>query len=119
MAKLVKTSGKFNWEWQTKDDIDTYFKKAKNELNRLHEISEKVDLDGDLTGVMISFPVADGRAFYRVYKDNPISLEHIPFGDAWEIEEAHIRGLRKQDIIKMAKSARAIAKLFSPKVAVS
>lgn len=117
MAKLVKTSGKFDWEWKNDVDVDDYFKKITKELNRLHEISEKIDLEGDLTGVMISFSVADGRAFYRVAKDNPLSLEHIPFGDAWEIDAAHIRGLRKQDIIKMTKSARAITKLFSSKLA--
>ena len=61
-------------------------------------------------GEIISFPIADGKAMYMVFQYS--KLIHIPTYDAYQIPEAHARGLRKDDIVKLIKSAKAIAELF-------
>lgn len=49
---------------------------------------------------IVSFPVADGFALYFVYSEKPLVLQHIPYGDAWQVDAALIRGLRLSDINK-------------------
>lgn len=46
---------------------------------------------------VMTFPVADGKACYLVVKEQPLTLQHIPYGDAWHINTAHMRGLRTAD----------------------
>jgi len=69
--------------------------------------------DGQYDGTILSFPVADGKAMYFVQKTRPLTLQHIPFGDAWEIPAAHLRGLNMDDVIEHAKRNKAMKALFS------
>lgn len=52
-----------------------------------------------LRGIMLRFHVADGFAFYLVVNSNPLTVQHIPFGDAYSVSAAHIRGLSRSDVI--------------------
>lgn len=47
---------------------------------------------------LMRFPVADGSAIYYVVKDSPLTLAHLPVGDAYAISRAHLRGLRTADL---------------------
>lgn len=51
-------------------------------------------------GKIISFPVGDGKALYVIFDYR--SLIHIPTDDAYDIDDAHMRGLRKSDIVRLA-----------------
>lgn len=64
-------------------------------------------------GEIIDFPIADGKAIYMVFDYNQII--HIPFGDAWQIPDAHARGLIKEDIVQNVERRKAIADLFASK----
>jgi len=69
-----------------------------------------VDIDGgEVVGILLAFPVADGYAHYRVSKASPLTLQHVPYGDAWRIPAAHIRGLRKVDAIESERRRRGLA----------
>ena len=97
MAKLASTVPPGDWtlNWKSKrDEIDV-------PLKALQEVSDKVDLDKTLVGACIQFQIADGYAHYRVVKDRPLTLELIPFLDAYQIPEAHLRGIRRVDILQM------------------
>lgn len=59
----------------------------------------------DLTGALVKFPRADGYAYYVVSKHSPLTLSHIPIGDAWEALDATIRGTREADIRLQLKQA--------------
>lgn len=56
----------------------------------------------DLTAIgwenIMSFPIADGKAMYKVVKEQPLTLQHIPFGDAYEVHPALIKGLDYRDL---------------------
>lgn len=54
-------------------------------------------------GFVLSFPVADGQALYRVDSVKPLILGFIPQGDAYSIPEAHVRGLRREDVRKQIR----------------
>lgn len=49
---------------------------------------------------IISFPWADGRAFYFIKSTTPLILQWIPYSDAWQVPDAYIRGIRISDIQK-------------------
>lgn len=48
------------------------------------------------TGLIVRFPVADGCAQYMIM--NTTNLMYLPLGDAWQIPEAHARGLRISEL---------------------
>lgn len=61
-----------------------------------------------LTGEVIRFGVGDGYAMYMVM--NGTKIMHLPLGDAWQIPDAHARGLR---VAEEVKRERAWRELFS------
>ena len=109
MAKLAATSNPefwaidFNACGKVKDYFQSYMKKTDDEMGRLRAESDRIHKEGKtLVGLIVSFGVADGYATYRVVKDKPLTLEHIPHGDAWQIPAAHLRGLTAKDIRVLA-----------------
>jgi hypothetical protein len=48
------------------------------------------------TGLIVHFPVADGSAQYMIM--NADKLMYLPLGDAWQITDAHARGLRISEL---------------------
>lgn len=65
-------------------------------------------------GKIIDFPIADGKAMYVVYDYK--TLIHIETMDAYAIPEAHEKGLRKADIVKLIKQKSALSDLFPSKI---
>jgi hypothetical protein len=83
MAKLLSTPYPFP---RYERDFESYRKMADEALNAIPK------------GKLISFPVADGYAYYFVVSLSPLVLQHIDYMDGYEISPAYIRGLRKSDI---------------------
>jgi len=77
---------------------------AQENLRREDEVLEKI--------AYITFPVADGRAVYRVVSVHPPVLQHVPVGDAWAVHPALIRGLRAEEIEAELERKRRIRELF-------
>jgi hypothetical protein len=98
--------GRYNME---KDDRihKEYFDRLATEARRANT--------GDLIGEIIGFPIADGQALYMVWKQKPLQLVHLAVHDAWQIPEAHARGLRVTDIRQMVEGARKMDELFGRK----
>jgi hypothetical protein len=88
-----------------------YFERTKKKLQELIDKASQLR-DQQVVGAVLRFPIADGYAFYLVTKERPLTLKHIPVGDAWEIPDAHMRGLTKKDILLHAKRERRLAELF-------
>jgi len=64
-------------------------------------------------GEEIGFFMGDGQARYVVF--NYRTLIHVAISDAYDISDAHARGIRKADIlqkIKTKKAAPELKKLF-------
>lgn len=57
---------------------------------------------GDLVGKVIAIGVADGAAQYMIASHKPTSLIHLPLGDAYNVPDYQLRGLRISDLRKMA-----------------
>ena len=77
------------WEKLDGENIRTY-------LNRTKALLEAIPQEE-----IIGFPVGDGKALYYVASVNPLQLQHIPYGDAYQIPLAHMRGLRPADVYRL------------------
>ena len=98
------------------ESFDAYYVRQTQALDKLTALAAALP-EGEVVGQLLQFPVADGYAHYVVVKESPLSLQHIPFGDGYQIDPAHIRGIRKQDVLEHARRAKAIAKLFASRTA--
>lgn len=120
MARLAKKSHPGDWSYDMSKGRDG-FAKSETLFAELQATSRAVPLDGspndksDLTGIVLQFPFADGYAHYVVIKNKPLTLQHIPFCDAWQVQPALIRGMRRVDIIDQELRARAIANRLAKK----
>lgn len=78
--------------------------KAENEWkSRLAQYVRGRNPSCKLAGKVVSFYVADGSAQYMVWTTKPLALLHLPLGDAYQIPDAHARGLRVSDIKDQVK----------------
>lgn len=109
MAKLDSKRPEGNWELGNTGNI---FEEQERLLAELEKVSSSLN-GNDVVGAIIRFPIADGYALYRVTKEKPLTIQHIPFGDAWSIDSAYIRGLRLVDVKALISRERRLRKIFA------
>lgn len=115
MARLATKPVEGEWDMQDGEDFKDYSKRTDGMFKALTDAAATVP-EGSVVGLLMSFPIADGCATYRVSKESPLTLEHVPYGDAWQIPYAHIRGIRKADALEQARRERAMAKAVRPRL---
>lgn len=71
--------------------------------------------DHPLLGEVVKWGRADGYAVYMVYNVKPLQLIHLAIGDAYQVEDALIRGLRPSDVEQMIRYNNLVANLPSGK----
>lgn len=114
MAKLVATPKEIAKAMEMVDgeDFNVYSVRAGKAFAALQAESDALP-DGEVVGAMISFPWADGHAFYRVMRAKPLQVAHIPYMDAWHVDPLMIRGLRVADVLKMLERHRGLKGMSS------
>lgn len=113
MAKLSNDSIP-GFEQQPNEDFMAYLERSRKLLKDLED-KEAALPEGKYEGVILSFPYADGYAMYLVQKTSPLTLQHIPFGDAWQIPAAHLRGLNLDDVKEQVRRNKGLRELFAAK----
>lgn len=86
-------------------DCDEYKQRLKDYLLAVRK--------GKNIGEIIRFPVADGYAEYMVASMKPAELIHLPLGDAWQFQYAHL--LNAKEIQEEIDRQKALKELFSKK----
>jgi len=69
--------------------------------------------EGTIAGALLSFPVADNYAHYVVVSEDPLTIAHVGFFDAYAIPKPHIRGLEREDVLQHIERAKHWARLMS------
>jgi hypothetical protein len=87
-------------------NFDEFYKRQTDVMKFLEDESHKALEDNNPVGFLLNFPMADGYATYRVAKAKPLQLEHVPFGDAYQVSAAHIRGLNLTDVKQQMERAK-------------
>ena len=117
MAVLSPNPAPGGWkiDWNAKEyNYHNLMKKLDAQFMELQKKSDELPR-GQVVGGIYSYPVADGHAHYLVIKDKPLTLAHIPYSDAWELPDAHIRGLQRQDVLQHLEHQKKMNKLFGKK----
>lgn len=82
------------------------------DYERWHKEAKEA-LDAIPTEKLFYYPVADGYAYYYIVSLSPLVLQHINYSDGWELPPAHIRGLRKEDILWFIDREKSWQKLLT------
>ena len=107
MARLLKNPAKGHW------DTQTYRGGQGCTCEDMSDCMNKEWADVEAFGEYIMrFPIADGQAMYHVVKENPLTLEWVPYGDAWQIPTAHLRGLNYEDWVLDRERSKKMKELF-------
>jgi len=69
-------------------------------------------LDNIPSDRIFDYPVADGKALYYVESFSPLVIRHIDDSDGWSLPDTHIRGLKKEDVIKRIEGRKLLNKFF-------
>jgi len=88
------------------------YNRQQSEYLETMKADAQANCDSDLAGEVIRFPRGDGYAQYMVWQTKPLALIWIATGDAWQVEDALIRGLRVADVREMVERERNLASLF-------
>ncbi len=94
-------------------DREVYKKECETFEKELKEYLAKNNFKGKNAGEIIRFPVADSYAEYMVVSMKPARLLHMPLGDAWDFQYAHL--LTAKEIQEKIDQQNALKKLFSKK----
>ena len=110
MARLLKNPAKGHWDTQTHRggegcDCDTIPSCMDKEWADVKAFGDYI----------MKFPTGDGQAMYHVVKETPLTLEWIPYGDAWQIPTAHLRGLNYEDWVLDRERSKKMKELFGRK----
>jgi hypothetical protein len=120
---MAKLNGVYPWKWS--EDLDKVPVPRVNWKQAWREEGAALDAlcaktaalpEGQIVGAVLRWPRADGFAFYIVTNDKPLTLQHLPCGDRWQVENALIRGLTKKDVLAMVRQAKALAAMFIPPI---
>jgi hypothetical protein len=114
MARLSNMSYPGDWEFAEGTDINEYFKKQDAQYAAIIAAQPAPD-SPSLVNALLSFPRGDGYALYVVVKDKPLTLAHVPMGDAWDVDECTLRGVTATYVRKSLVRAAALRKLFTKK----
>lgn len=109
MARLLRESYPLpEMDFAAKDWNQTEHERAMTALLNASKSLER----GQVIGKMLTWPVADGQAWYLVTKEDPLTVQHVPYSDAWTVDPIFIRGLRRSDVLEMQERDRALAAIF-------
>jgi hypothetical protein len=113
MAKVSDQPYPGDWEL---DFSNAYWqKKSEEQEKRLAAIiaAQPTPDNPSLVGACLRFPRGDGNAFYVVVKDRPLTIAHVPVGDAWQADECTLRGINAGYVRKRLRQDAAIRKMFA------
>ena len=90
-------------------NINGYEKACDNYKAELKAMLQKHNNEKNV-GEIIRFPVADGYAEYMVASMKPVELVHLPLGDAWDFQYAHL--LTAKEVQEKIDQQKALERLF-------
>ncbi len=112
MAELVEPyDGLPEFDRDQYEDYSDFMDEERAAFNELQNQQPDDPDEEGLEGTMLRFPQADGYAHYRVVGTDPLQIQHIPFGDAYRIPAAHVRGLREEDVRQQLERREALSNL--------
>lgn len=111
MAKLLDGEYPGDWESDWSKGVAAEIARTDKLYRALAEAQPDADAK-DLKGAILRFPRADGYAVYIVVKHAPLTLQHLPVGDAWHADRCTIKGVDVAEVRKQLRSYYTMRELF-------
>jgi len=111
MAKIYNVPEQVMLPSNTFENVNDWQKNDDNFIDNLRDWLLANGYVGKNVGEIIQFPVADGYAQYMILSMKPVSLIHLPLGDAWSYEYVHL--LTAKEVNARLEQKKAMEKLFS------
>lgn len=113
MARLERTSYP-GFQRKDGETHERWDERTQGLLDDLEKASSKKDPRvNPLAGALVRFQVADGYAFYVVTREEPLTLQHVPFLDGYQANEATVRGVNKNTVRTQLLQQRSLAEMFN------
>jgi hypothetical protein len=86
-------------------------KEVMSEIRRIDKLYARLlakqpkSTAASLIGAVVTFSVADGKAAYVVVKDRPLTVQHVPIGDAWHVHRCTLNGLDEAEVRRQLQGA--------------
>jgi len=91
-------------------NMQDYNKDCNRYISDLVKHIKDMGYKGKNVGEIVKFSVADGYAEYMVLSMKPMRLVHIPLGDAYEFQYAHL--MTAKEINQKLDAQKKLAQLF-------
>ena len=91
-------------------NMQDYNKDCNRYISDLVKHIKDMGYKGKNVGEIVKFSVADGYAEYMVLSMKPMRLVHIPLGDAYEFQYAHL--MTAKEINQKLDAQNRLAQLF-------
>ncbi len=91
-------------------NMQDYNKDCNRYVSDLVKHIKDMGYKGKNVGEIVKFSVADGYAEYMVLSMKPMRLVHIPLGDAYEFQYAHL--MTAKEINQKLDAQKKLAQLF-------
>lgn len=92
------------------NDIDGSLQREEDWVQRVRDWAKQFGT-GALAGEEVRWTQGDGYARYVVYAERPLSLIHLPVGDAWQFP--YVERLTLGDVRQQVQRIQGLARLFS------
>jgi len=102
---MAKCTESFNVPYGTEEEEEAVIAELAAKCRKRYK--------GETVGEVVNFPMADSSAAYMVKCEKPLTLIHLDVCEGWSIPEAHMRGLRMEDIHADIRWKRHIAEAFT------
>ena len=116
MAKVLQYTWPYHLDYSDTSNsaMSRRIKEEQNEMDRLQKISDNLP-EGEVVGGILSWPVADGKSYYYVYKRKPFTVAWIPYLDAYQADPILLRGLNLADAVDQLAKRKYLIELFGSK----
>jgi hypothetical protein len=87
-------------------DWESSLKMEKEALDKVIRTSESLP-EGKVVGALLQFPAGDGSAYYVVVAEKPLTVAHVPYGDAYHAAGVTIKGVDRKYVLDDLRRQRA------------
>lgn len=102
MAKVVRSSLIPEPKWGSRSfDLSKWNQECDKVIKKLRKESDRAIENRLLVGRLLTLPVADGYAWYRVKSEKPLTIEYLPYSDGYEAHPILLRNLTKEDVLDL------------------
>lgn len=97
MARLKPGPYPGNWDTDVKKNFSAELRRTDLMFASLLKKQPR-STSRSYVGAVLSFPIADGAAYYVVVQDHPLTVQHLLIDDGWRANRCTIAGIDRAEV---------------------